>query len=672
MGQVLWRTKMGDRILEVALTGSSHVDIASDVDPLELGPVGVRRVVAGVEEDLGVADTVADALETWDELRELGDDVECTCAGDPSWFSDFLYGKVRLAPPQGWVDLPRTLGGFEINGEWFELNLQDVPWEEVASIGGEYVGFILSYLDGWLQQLATDMDDEYRWAGPDPDLEAEGWDLVLGPPMWPTGSELDVRLSFVTDPTAPEVVSEFVTPSITEMHSYIVLNGVTIYSREDDPEHEPPSDSGRQLLDARRSTSSVPALPALSALSALSALPALPDLRSSRPDRSDETIDVLRRDLDEAIAGAAPAEEVEQIRAELGSELLQAGYAEEAIGYLENAAESAAERLGADDEEVLNLRGILGRALTEASLFERAEQVLLGVVAGRTRTLGPDDPQTLVARGNLLRAIGRGGRPEEALAMADALLEDRLRLLGPDHPSTLDTRGHRAQLLSEAGRDAEAVAEMESLLADRIRVLGESDPVVASTRHNLAAVRSRSRSSDGVDSWWELQQNAVAVSDELGPDHPETLVAWGLVAEQLQRLGRDAEALALLERLVEARTRVLGPDANQTLISRRMMCTSQRRLGDVRQALTGAEELEELAIASVGPTSPLVQQIRMELIDCLRTVMDDGGTRDPSLTARLEELMDQIAEPDPELGELDGEFSMLLQDPEDRPGEGTY
>lgn len=386
MGRVLWRTEMGDRVLEVALTGPHDVDIASDVDPLELGPVQVRGVVAGVEEDLGVADTVADALEAWDELRELGDAVECTCVGEPWRFSEFLYGKVRLAPPPGWADLPHTLGGFEINGEWFELNLQDVPWEEVASIGGEFGGFTLSYLDGWLQQRATDMEDEYRWAGPGPDLEAEGWALVLGPPMWPTGSELDVRLSFVTDSTAPEVVSEFVTPSITEMHSYIVLNGVTIYSREDDDEHVPPSSSGRQLLDATKWGSSVPALPLL------------PDLGASTPDQSDETIDALRRDLDDAIAGSAPAEEVEQIRAVLGNELLQAGYAEAAIPYLESAADSATQRLGADDEEVLNLRGILGRALTEASLFERAEHVLLGVVDGRTRTLGADDPQTLVAR----------------------------------------------------------------------------------------------------------------------------------------------------------------------------------------------------------------------------------------------------------------------------------
>ncbi|MBS1836762.1 MAG: tetratricopeptide repeat protein [Actinobacteria bacterium] len=649
MGQVVWLTLMGRRVLAVTLVGDEDVDVASDADPTGFGPVEVRRIVAGVVEVLGVAATVADAFGTWDELRELGDAVHCTCISDPEWVIGHLYDRFRPAPPEGWDGPPHTFGGCEINGEWFDLNLQDLSWEEVASLGGELGGFTLSYLDGWFQLSSTDMDDEYRWAGTAPDFEAEGWSLVMGPPMWPSGNALDVRLSFVEDPTAPEVVDEFVQPSITEMYQYIELNGVEIYRREIDAEPQHPPEVHRPRADPPTLRSSSPGLP---------------DLVSATPDSSNDSVDSLRRDLGDAITRGAPAEEVEQIRAFLGDELLQAGRAEEAIGYFEQAVHSATERSGPDDEDVLNLRGLLGRALTEAALYHEAEQVLLDVVDARTRVLGPDDPQTLVARGNLLRAIGRGGRPAEALSMADALLEDRIRLLGPEHPSTLDTRGHRAQLLSEAGRDAEAIAEMERLLEDRIRVLGPDHPDVASTRHNLAAVRSRGEGSDPDSSWWELQQNAVAISDELGPDHPAALIAWGLVAEQLQRLGRDAEALALLGRLVEARSRILGEDAAQTLTSRRMMCASQRRLGAVREALAGAEELEATAIESLGPDSPLVQQIRSEQIACLRQILAEADVPDPVLTARRHALIELVIHSDLDPDEFDAHLAMLLDEPQ--------
>lgn len=499
--------------------------------------------------------------------------------------------------------------------------------------------------------------------GTEPDLEGAGWGLVLNPPMWPSGNSIDFRLPFVSDPMDPDIVENFVWPLMTEMFSHITLNGVTIYHREDDPwNHSPSNQDGLDAGSGSNPTTPilVTSIPDQSNLGA-----PLPD-SSNEPDPSNEKVDALSRELHEAVTGAAPPDEVDQIRADLAAELLRVGHAEDAIEPLEQAVQSSAERLGTDDVSVLDLQGMLGRALTEASLFYEAEGLLHRVVDGRTRTLGPEDPQTLVARGNLLRAIGRGGRPTEALSMADDLLADRRRLLGPDHPSTLDTRGHRAQLLSEAGRDADAIVEMEHLLNDRIRVLGPNHPDVTSTRHNLAAVRSRSELSDPEASWWELQQNAVAVSDDLGPDHPDTLVAWGLVAEQLQRLGRDSEAVALLGRLVEARSRVLGPDAAQTLMSRRMLCVSQRRLGDVRQALAGVEVLESTALEVLGPASPLLQQIRIERIACLRMLLDEGDLPDPAIAERLEELIDQVVEAD-----LDSEGIevLLALEAEEPPGE---
>lgn len=358
---------------------------------------------------------------------------------------------------------------------------------------------------------------------------------------------------------------------------------------------------------------------------------------------SDEEPDALRSALEAALRRGAPPEELEEIRGNLGFALLAAGYAEAAIETLESAVESMSARLGPDDVDTLRLRGSLGRALTEARRFDQAEAVLTAVVDARERVLGPDDPETLIARGNLLRAVGRGGRSLEAVAMADALLADRLRILGPDHPSTLDSRGHRAQLLGPAGRSAEAIEEYERLLDDRIRVLGPDHPQVAETRHNLAALRSRDEESDPDDALWELEQSAVASADRLGPEHPETLVSWGLVAEHLQSLGRDSEALPLLDRLLETRGRVLGPEAALTIMSAKMRCGSLRCLGQVRVAVETAERLRVVADRAFGADSLVAVEIREELISGLRELIDTSPGDSPALQRRFDQLIDEVA-----------------------------
>lgn len=328
----------------------------------------------------------------------------------------------------------------------------------------------------------------------------------------------------------------------------------------------------------------------------------------------ESSVAAARAQLAAAVARVESDEVVDSLRGDLGFQLLRAGLPDAAIDELQLAAGSTAERLGEHDFETLDLLGLLGRAQTEAGRFDDAKATLRKVIAGRTRVLGADDPQTLVARGNLLQAIGRGGHPDEALEMVDVLLADRIRLLGVEDPSTLDTRGHRAQLLALVGRHDEAIAELELLLDDRIRILGDDHPVVASTRHNLASIRSRAGgdSDDAESSIWELEQNAAAISDRMGVEHPETLIAWGMLAEQLQRVGRDADALPLLDRLIEARTRVLGPDAVPTITSERMRCASLRRTGQVVRATAEARALLDRASAAFGPDALLTASVRSE------------------------------------------------------------
>ena len=361
-------------------------------------------------------------------------------------------------------------------------------------------------------------------------------------------------------------------------------------------------------------------------------------------DTTDPT--ALRRELDTALAAGAAESDVLDLRADLAAALMANGDAVPAVDQLETAVRVRLVRDGADDPETLNVLGMLGRALTEARRYAQAESVLTDVVRGRTKVLGPEHPQTLVARGNLLRAIGRSGRPEEALTLADALIVDRERLLGADHASTLDSRGHRAQLLDEAGRSTEATIEMQQLLDDRLRVLGPTHPDVIATRHNLAAVRSRDADADPADALWELEQNAMALEADLGPEHPDTLIALGMLAEHAQRRARDTDALALLDRVIAARTRVLGANAGPTLTSRRMRCESLRHLGRVDEAAIAAEALDRDTTVVFGPGGYETLRSRLELVDCLRALVDSVDAPDPSVVARLDDAVHMVAAAD--------------------------
>lgn len=356
--------------------------------------------------------------------------------------------------------------------------------------------------------------------------------------------------------------------------------------------------------------------------------------------------DALQGQLDAAIAAGAPAEEILDLRTGLAASLLAHGEAEAAVEQLELATRTRMVRDGIDDPETLDVLGMLGRALTDARRYAEAESVLTDVVRGRTEVLGADDPQTLVARGNLLRAVGRGGRPDEALELVDALLADRERLLGRDHPSTLDTRGHRAQLLGDAGQSERAAVEMQRLLDDRLRLLGPAHPDVISTRHNLAAVRSRSALVDPVDALWELEQNAMALEADLGPEHPATLIALGMVAEQAQRLGRHDDAVALLDRVIATRTGVLGANGGATLTSRRMRCESLRHLGHVKEAADAATQLDLDTTAVFGPGADETLRSRLELVDCLQALVDSTDGADPSAVGRLEDAARRVAAAD--------------------------
>ena len=119
-----------------------------------------------------------------------------------------------------------------------------------------------------------------------------------------------------------------------------------------------------------------------------------------------------------------------------------------------------------------------------------------------------------------------------------------------------------------------------------------------------------------------------------------------MVVEQLQRLGRDEDALALLDRVIAARGRVLGASAGPTLTSRRMRCESLRHLGRVEEAAAEAEQLDLDTAAVFGPGAYETLRSRLELVNCLRALADSSDSHDPTVAERLDTAAHLVATAD--------------------------
>ncbi|MHB1423324.1 MAG: serine/threonine-protein kinase [Gemmataceae bacterium] len=97
-------------------------------------------------------------------------------------------------------------------------------------------------------------------------------------------------------------------------------------------------------------------------------------------------------------------------------------------------------------------------------------------------------------------------------------------------------------------------------------------------------------------------------TEHLGPDHPHTLDSLHNLARAYSGLGRDADALKLMEEVVADRTRVLGPDHRDTLWGLNNLANCYADLGRTTEALRLREEVLEKQKRVLGPDDPATLQ----------------------------------------------------------------
>jgi len=97
---------------------------------------------------------------------------------------------------------------------------------------------------------------------------------------------------------------------------------------------------------------------------------------------------------------------------------------------------------------------------------------------------------------------------------------------------------------------------------------------------------------------------AEGLERTLGPHHPDTLTGLANLALAYQEAGKIPEAIALLERVRDARIAEIGPDHHDTQIALVNLASVYRDAGNIPAAIGLLERVRDAFIAKLGPDHP--------------------------------------------------------------------
>jgi serine/threonine protein kinase/tetratricopeptide (TPR) repeat protein len=191
----------------------------------------------------------------------------------------------------------------------------------------------------------------------------------------------------------------------------------------------------------------------------------------------------------------------------------------------------------------------VGERLTVVELLDEAASRLDGETSVGLETEVEAEVRSVI--GHAYENLGAPPKAEPHYARAAEL---RSLQLGPDHIETLVMRNRRAWALAADARLPEAETLAVGNLEACTRVLGDRHPATIDAATNLAAVREvQARYDEAVD----LGRRAFQVLEEvLGPDDNMTLGIGAGLARSLVRAGKPAEAVPILQSVVDRRRRV--------------------------------------------------------------------------------------------------------------------
>ena len=228
---------------------------------------------------------------------------------------------------------------------------------------------------------------------------------------------------------------------------------------------------------------------------------------------------------------------------------------EEAERLLMQVSEAMTKMLGAEHPKTLIGMRNLAYVYSQRSRWEEAEKLSMQVLKTQKGVLGEEHPDTLASKSILAKTYYENGRLEEAEKMQLQIIEIMKRVLGVQHPDTLSSMGHLAVIYDRQRRWGDAEKLHLQVLEGRKRVLGAEHPSTLHSMFNLAYTYEK-------QGQWEKAEKLILqeleVRKVLGAEHPDTLQSMHNLAVCWKDQGRHSEAIALMENVVELRTKRLG------------------------------------------------------------------------------------------------------------------
>jgi serine/threonine protein kinase/tetratricopeptide (TPR) repeat protein len=176
--------------------------------------------------------------------------------------------------------------------------------------------------------------------------------------------------------------------------------------------------------------------------------------------------------------------------------------------------------------------------------------------------LGPDAREALLARHRLGELLTQMGRYPQAVAMLGDVVRRMKAALGADHADTLAALSDLATAHFTAGDRKRA----RTLLAEVLRLRkGHRQPERALQLIQYASAWT-SQAPEQLDAGVATRRETVqALQAELGPEHPDTLVARNNLAVDLMIAGRPAEAIRTWEEILPRQRSRPGAHHSDTL-----------------------------------------------------------------------------------------------------------
>ena len=258
--------------------------------------------------------------------------------------------------------------------------------------------------------------------------------------------------------------------------------------------------------------------------------------------------------------------------------------------------------------------------------------------------LGPEHPDTLTAMSNLAQAYVDAGHSKEKTDFIEESFQLHKQVLGLEHRDTLEAMAIVIVAFLATGRLDEALSLCEENLRLRKKAFGSDDPDTSEAMSILAGVCHRVGQFDRALSLneetlklqekrlartipirsaheirWDFRTGGCAVGrkklrspkrrcnsrrEELGADHPKTLVTMNNLACVYEAVGRVDEALQIMEEALQLDYGKMGCGASATLSFMRNLANFYGRVGKVARSIPLFEKTLNLKRKVLGEDHP--------------------------------------------------------------------